>query len=74
MIKKMKKSDIFKMIFALVSLFLIFGIVFYSYGTLQRKEEPVNVSKVESDILKYGYYINDNASKYRRTTRVIKSK
>lgn len=64
MIKKMKKSDIFKMIFALVSLFLIFGIVFYFYGTLQRKEEPVNVSKVESDIVKYGYYINDNASNY----------
>lgn len=64
MLKSMKKSDIFKMFFALVSLFLIFGIVFYFYGTLQRKEEPVNVSKVENDIPTYGYYINDNASSY----------
>ena len=44
MLKSMKKSDVFKMFFALISLFLIFGIVFYFYGTLQRKEEPVNVS------------------------------
>ena len=61
MLKSMKKSDIFKMFFALISLFLIFGIVFYFYGTLQRKEEPVNVSKVENNIPEYNYYINDNA-------------
>lgn len=67
MLKSMKKSDIFKMFFALVSLFLIFGIVFYFYGTLQRKEEPVNVSKVENDIPTYGYYINDNASSYYKS-------
>lgn len=64
MLKSMKKSDIFKMFLALISLFLIFGIVFYFYGTLQRKEEPVNVSKVESNIPEYSYYINDNASPY----------
>ena len=64
MLKSMKKSDIFKMFFALISLFLIFGIVFYFYGTLQRKEEPVNVSKVENNIPDYEYYINDNASPY----------
>lgn len=64
MLKSMKKSDIFKMFFALISLFLIFGIVFYFYGTLQRKEEPVNVSKVENNIPDYEYYINDNASTY----------
>ena len=50
MLKSMKKSDIFKMFLALISLFLIFGIIFYFYGTLQRKEEPVNVSKVENNI------------------------
>ena len=64
MLKSMKKSDIFKMFLALISLFLIFGIVFYFYGTLQRKEEPVNVSKVENNIPDYEYYINDNASTY----------
>lgn len=67
MLKSMKKSDIFKMFFALISLFLIFGIVFYFYGTLQRKEEPVNVSKVESNIPEYDYYINDNASSYYKS-------
>ena len=64
MLKNMKKSDIFKMVFALISLFLIFGIIFYFYGTLQRKEEPVNVSKIENNIPTYNYYINDNASSY----------
>ena len=64
MLKSMKKSDIFKMFLTLISLFLIFGIIFYFYGTLQRKEEPVNVSKVENNIPTYGYYINDNASSY----------
>ena len=67
MLKSMKKSDIFKMFFALISLFLIFGIVFYFYGTLQRKEEPVNVSKVENNIPEYNYYINDNASTYYKS-------
>jgi len=64
MFKRMKKIDIFKMFFALIALFLIFGIIFYLYGTLQRQEEPTNVSKVETNILEYGYYINDNASSY----------
>ena len=67
MLKSMKKSDVFKMFFALISLFLIFGIVFYFYGTLQRKEEPVNVSKVENNIPEYNYYINDNASTYYKS-------
>lgn len=64
MLKQMKKIDIFKMFFALISLFLIFGIIFYLYGTLQKKEEPTNVSVIENTINNYDYYINDNASEY----------
>lgn len=64
MLGKMKKIDIFKMLLTLVALFLIFGIIFYFYGTLKKTKEPTNVSKVENNIPEYGYYINDNASSY----------
>jgi len=67
MFKRMKKIDIFKMFFALIALFLIFGIILYLYGTLQKTEEPTNVSTVENTISNCGYFINDNASNYYKS-------
>lgn len=64
MVKRLKKKDYIKIILILLALFLIFGVGLYFFGKTQRKEEPINVSKVENVIEKYGYYVNDNANSY----------
>lgn len=59
-----KRIVIIKIIIMLISLFLVAGITLYFYGRLNRKQEPINVSKVENTIESYGFIINDNASSY----------
>lgn len=66
--KVSKKKYIIKTTLMLVALFLVVGTGLYFYGRMNRKkDEPVNVSKVENTIEKYGYAINDNASDYYKS-------
>ena len=63
--KKLKMKAWVKGIILIIIVFSIAGTCLFLYGKLHRKkDEPVNVTKIKETIVKYGYSLNDNVTKY----------
>ena len=70
--KVSKKKYLIKTTLMLVALFLVVGTGLYFYGRMNRKkDEPVNVSKVENTIEKYGYAIDTEEFDFEDMYQVI---